>query len=183
MSEEAIRRLRAVCPSPYERPFIEVEGKKDLITDYVGGGMAITIVRFAHAFDLPELLPIALYRCCQLPLKMLVYGFTLPDGTLEQLSPDDVLRCLHGRIQFLDLNYTLSKAMHSSEPILSCEKCYKNVHLSKQALLDHDILNNHFDRFYAGMTPCPGCLDNYFVGVRRIHDKAFVSLPSIFGLV
>ncbi|PCH43096.1 hypothetical protein WOLCODRAFT_74112 [Wolfiporia cocos MD-104 SS10] len=58
---------------------------------------AITAVNLARLTKEHSMLPTALFICSQLPPDMLVRGVQRPDGSWEQLSPDDLARCIEGR--------------------------------------------------------------------------------------
>ena len=96
MVDEAMRRLLIACQQEYS----DVGNEKDGIKDYEGGGMGISIVNLARAFDYPALLPYAFYRCCKIPVETPTRGADLGDGTFERLSPEDLAICIKGREDF-----------------------------------------------------------------------------------
>ena len=58
----------------------------------------IAAVNLARLTDTPSILPIALYLCCQLRTEDLLRGTTHPDGTSQQLTLDDLRRCVDARV-------------------------------------------------------------------------------------
>lgn len=61
----------------------------------------LIIANVARAMDLPDIHLAALYGCCSLPFDTLVNGRTLDDGTVERLSPTDLIACLQGKENLL----------------------------------------------------------------------------------
>ncbi|TFK81170.1 hypothetical protein K466DRAFT_443760, partial [Polyporus arcularius HHB13444] len=66
------------------------------------------------------MLPIALYMCCHIPVPHLLRGFERADGTLEQLSPDDLERCLLARDALLVRKSRLLYGFYNVEPPQDC---------------------------------------------------------------
>ena len=61
----------------------------------------LVIANVASAMDLPDIHLAALHGCCSLPFDTLVNGRTLDDGTVERLSPADLVACLQGKENLL----------------------------------------------------------------------------------
>nr|VWP02334.1 Xanthomonas outer protein J [Ganoderma boninense] len=59
----------------------------------VDGPCAIGAVNLARLLDVPQMLPIALYKCLRIGSSMLD-GWTRGDGSIEHLSQDDIKRCI-----------------------------------------------------------------------------------------
>ncbi|PIL26519.1 hypothetical protein GSI_12277 [Ganoderma sinense ZZ0214-1] len=59
----------------------------------VDGACAIGAVHLARLLDVPQMLPIALYKCLNLGPNILD-GWTRSDGSVERLSQDDIKRCI-----------------------------------------------------------------------------------------
>ncbi|KAI1795311.1 hypothetical protein LXA43DRAFT_37645 [Ganoderma leucocontextum] len=59
---------------------------------------AIGAVNLARLTDTPSMLPLALYRCAYLDSALLLEGWKRRDGTVEELSPADLRRCINGRV-------------------------------------------------------------------------------------
>jgi len=58
----------------------------------------IAAVNLARLTDTSSVLPIAMYLCCQLRTEDLLRGTTHPDGSAQQLSLDDLRRCVDARV-------------------------------------------------------------------------------------
>ena len=183
IADEAIRRLRHACPNVNDPHCKFLDRTTTIITDYVQGGegMAITIVNLARSFDLPELLPVAMYRCCQMSTHTLIHGATLEDGTHEQLSNADVALCLEGKTQILEWNLSLLPGLRISQHGHSCGECFERILFSTKALLDYDICFNKFLSF-ADDEPCDDCKVELAKEVRIVQREAYRELKNIFAL-
>ncbi|KZT69643.1 hypothetical protein DAEQUDRAFT_756796 [Daedalea quercina L-15889] len=81
----------------------------------------ITAVNLARLTDANSVLHIAMYMCCQLNTDHLLRGTVRPDGTYEQLSPDDLRRCLDARVFLAKRKDAASeKVFHLSSPTYGC---------------------------------------------------------------
>ncbi|KZT69644.1 hypothetical protein DAEQUDRAFT_246684 [Daedalea quercina L-15889] len=58
----------------------------------------IAAVNLARLTDTLSILPVAMYLCCQLRTEDLLRGTTYSDGTSQQLSLDDLRRCVDARV-------------------------------------------------------------------------------------
>lgn len=146
--------------------------------------MAIAIVNLARAFDLPELLPVALYYCCQLSDNILVHGVTHRNGTKDQLSPEDLVRCLGGRKTFLYSNILLTNEIAGRT--IGCGDCFRRTPLDQDPHLFYDILFSDLGPFDHDTIDqeeyCHLCLSSLEVRVREIQVTTFRDLPIIFGM-
>lgn len=62
----------------------------------------LEVINLARLTGRSELLPIALYHACQLPLSQIIHGASRsPEGNLVRLSPSDVERCVQARERLL----------------------------------------------------------------------------------
>ncbi|KAK7690491.1 hypothetical protein QCA50_005589 [Cerrena zonata] len=167
IAEEAVRRLEFVCPPPGRNLMAYIWSRIDT---YKGGGMAISIVKLARAYDLPGLLPFAFYMCCQLSIDKLIYGVELEDGSVDRLSLEDLARCLHGKEQIVARTVSLTqKLLHQSiSPERFCKKrCFSNI------LVQPDIVQ---------MSLSPGILTHDFQFVVSNRITISTDLPRIFQL-
>lgn len=64
----------------------------------------------------------ALYQCCQLPDASLVKGVTMPDGTKEVLSAENLKRCIRARrtLMWKDLEQTMDVAFPTPSETPEC---------------------------------------------------------------
>ncbi|KAK7690501.1 hypothetical protein QCA50_005599 [Cerrena zonata] len=184
VADEAIRRLKLTCPTDHG-VYLELE-HREMITDYEGGGMSIFIVNLARAFDIPELIPIALYRCCQLSNDMLAHGVKLENGTTDRLSSDDLARCLDGKEEILKCNFSFRQLlMHPFDndfPVPNCKNCLQHIRLPGKALISHDILENTFTPFEGNFQPCYKCMQNFHYEVEQLQSQIFIRFQEIFGM-
>ncbi|KZT72350.1 hypothetical protein DAEQUDRAFT_705484 [Daedalea quercina L-15889] len=58
---------------------------------------AIAAVNIARLTNTTTMLPVALYICYQPETEAILNGVTRDDGTIEQLAPDDIVRCIDAR--------------------------------------------------------------------------------------
>lgn len=184
VADEAIRRLKLTCPTDHD-VYLKLQ-HREMITDYEGGGMSISIVNLARAFDLPELLPIALYRCCQLPNDMLARGVKLENGATDRLSPDDLARCLDGKEEIIRCNLSFRRLLMypfgNDFPVPNCRNCLQHVRLPGAALISRDILENTFTPFEHNFQPCDECMENFNYEVEQLQSQIFIRFQEIFGV-
>ncbi|KAI0364066.1 hypothetical protein BV20DRAFT_1057524 [Pilatotrama ljubarskyi] len=71
---------------------------------------AIEAVNLFRTTQMPRMLPVALYLCSELESAILLRGVIRHDGFLEQLSADDLRRCLDGKESLMSAktSYALS---------------------------------------------------------------------------
>ncbi|KAH9844282.1 uncharacterized protein C8Q71DRAFT_819801 [Rhodofomes roseus] len=101
LCEDCLGRLRKAFPlrSAFPYPFRTCE-----VTDHLPGFVledAIEVVNLARLICAADLLPAALYVCCQLDHRTLLHRLSpfRVNGTDRGLSLDDLERCLDGRVQ------------------------------------------------------------------------------------
>lgn len=106
LRQDAIRRLKTVFPASlsdfrnYYGCYLEDSSRDHPFpgdTMKLKADDAIAVVELARAFDLPVLLPSALFVGAQLDLENLIYGYTDDHGKLWKLTVDDMYRCLAGQ--------------------------------------------------------------------------------------
>ncbi|KAH9835461.1 uncharacterized protein C8Q71DRAFT_765982 [Rhodofomes roseus] len=83
--DESIQQLRQLFPANFAS--WRATGRH-----YTSRG--ITAVNLARLTNTQSVLPTALYVCCQLSDRALLEGAAHPDGTTDELSRDDLLRCM-----------------------------------------------------------------------------------------
>ncbi|KAI0720107.1 hypothetical protein C8T65DRAFT_802210 [Cerioporus squamosus] len=84
------------------------------------------------------MLPMALYMCCHISVPHLLQGCERADGTLEQLSPDDIGLCLLARNTLLVRKSRLVYAFCNVEPPQDCaslERCRTAVQRLRDLIL------------------------------------------------
>ncbi|KAI0720086.1 hypothetical protein C8T65DRAFT_634820 [Cerioporus squamosus] len=111
---EAPQRLRTT----YTDDYAVWRGKYQIPTDWRSKEISpIEAVNLFGTTGQLNLLLTALYLSCLLPIAELLGGVHRADGTLEQLSKEDLRRCLEAR----DM-YTADHARSWSQPILLAER-------------------------------------------------------------
>lgn len=89
-----------------------------------------------------RMLPMALYMCCHIPIPHLLEGFERADGTLEQLSPADLQRCLAARETLLVRKSRLLYGFYNVEPPHAClhvDHCRRTVHRMRDFILRGEV--------------------------------------------
>lgn len=128
VSDEALRRLRAICPStPAEfDAFIYVRTDKARSVTFEAEDR-IAIINLARAFNLPELLPFAFYICStHIGPKALMNGIHYGEGQHEQLSTRDLRLCLQGMGHLVGMVKSMTDTFLDFAPSLYCRNpgCY-----------------------------------------------------------
>ncbi|KZT11118.1 uncharacterized protein LAESUDRAFT_754812 [Laetiporus sulphureus 93-53] len=82
--------------------------RRKLIDDGNGDryGCDVTAVHLARLLDSAPILVTALYFCCEYPGHRWVEGVKMADGSVEQLSPEEVARCIDGRMMLMSARAT-----------------------------------------------------------------------------
>lgn len=181
IADEAIERLKRAYPvtvTEYKLRNIVVE-----IQDYLGGGMGIVAVNLARSYGLNEILPFALYTCCQLSMEQLVNGIVFPNGNVERLPRGDIVRCLKGREMLMAKNLDFIKTLrkYTATPVDIHEgKCLHRIPLSDSTVLFTDLLGLTF-RSLEGKI-CIPCAVQYQEVRMRFQTDVFTALPTFFTL-
>lgn len=131
---EAIRRLNICFPSTmaeYDRLYTN-GAHPGFFPAIYNERQSIIILNLARSFQLQNLIPVALYNCCQLSCESLFRGVENESGGLECLSPEDLRLCLIVREKMQERMSVAARMMVSPRPCQSCRT--RNV--CRQALLD-----------------------------------------------
>lgn len=157
----------------------------------------ITLVNLSDSLDLDNLLPLALYGCCQLE-DALVDGSTQSDGSVETLSRLNLKRCLAARnnlaitqIRIMsDAHFCLALATNDCERRSSpAEGCLvKTMRIPSLPQMTNIAIWHPLRRlemWWSGMSAIDLCRPCE-AAVRAFHqaqmDKILLELPSVFGL-
>ncbi|TFY53348.1 hypothetical protein EVJ58_g9503 [Rhodofomes roseus] len=89
---ESVRQLKQLFPAT-------LDAWRDL--ERHDSPRAITAINLAHLTNTPSVLPSALYVCCLLANHHLLDGAPHPDGTVNMLGREDLLRCMKAKVQFV----------------------------------------------------------------------------------
>ena len=145
-----------------------------------------------------DMLPTAMYACCQLDLGRLIHGVVRADGAFtEKLSIDDIERCLKARRELTTSNVELALSLFSGPPSPTCPPegpcdgvqadCHSCDMVEYYIEADANILGPHFSHYieiFLGDDPafCEGC-------TKMLKDKelaarlsAWRSLPAYAGV-
>ncbi|KAM5539599.1 hypothetical protein V8D89_006708 [Ganoderma adspersum] len=165
--------------------------RKEVIQVY--GACAIGAVNLARLLDIPQMLPIALYKCLSLGPRMLD-GWTRSDGSVEYLSQDDIKRCISALRSLSVERVTCIYSMYAPHASTDCEQPTSCEDALRQMLID--AMENVPESFADGpnvMTPCILNFDDYDLCALCVQDVRDVdvvhrrvvwkTLPQFFGLV
>ncbi|CAL1693974.1 unnamed protein product [Somion occarium] len=82
---------------------------------------AITLVNLADSLDLTDILPIALYGCCQLEMSI-VDGIRHSDDIVERLTPTNLKRCLNARTHLVIAQSRVMSDVHFCIAGCDCQR-------------------------------------------------------------
>lgn len=115
--EEATRRLKTAFSDKFTM------WPRDLSTSAVtvNGEDAVEAFNLFSRINLPDMLPAALYACCQLDLTYLVHGVLGANNAIvEKLDTDDLERCLTARRLLQERNVKLALTLFR-DPSPTCQ--------------------------------------------------------------
>ncbi|KAA1468963.1 hypothetical protein DENSPDRAFT_834472 [Dentipellis sp. KUC8613] len=167
-------------------------------TDVSNLSDALYAVYAGVTFDIPDILPAAMYQCCALDTPQLVKGAKDSDGRLIKLQPGTVVACLAGKLSLLKLKHA-----HIDQPCAtlvndynresSCDdedKCHLYLlNLVKEILWYYgdnvSFLYNdtNFDGDLVDENPlCSSCATRWKEIEMKGREKIWAKLPFCFGL-
>lgn len=98
LTKDATRYLEKWYPHRFSYYQKRWESHRIIEMEGVEEGMdSIMVINLAKDFDLPNILPVAFYRCAQLSIDQIFTGFTDSTGKSWTLSEDDIRRISMGR--------------------------------------------------------------------------------------
>ncbi|KAI0070333.1 hypothetical protein K474DRAFT_1608890 [Panus rudis PR-1116 ss-1] len=118
LHEEGLRRLQGYKSHVLGEP---VYGQTSPSSPKWRPESAVTLANLADSFDLTDILPAALYGCCQLG-DALVDGVKHADGSIEHLSPLNLKRCLAARSHLVVAQSRIMSEVHFSIAMSKCER-------------------------------------------------------------
>jgi len=150
---------------------------------------AIAVISLGRLTDTPSILPLAFYMCCQLDAE-LIHGVE-QDGIREQLSADDIARCISGKANLAEANAgaalrTLLGPRHNNASPCKCSsRLYEFTRmlifgpvnsLTRCAALDswNDVLSS--------LKLCEACGDRLVKAELEERRDIWGRLPAMFGL-
>ena len=161
----------------------------------VDGPCAIGAVNLARLLDVPQMLPIALYKCLALGPNVLD-GWTRSDGSVEYLSQDDIKRCISATRTLSVERVTITCSTFHPYASDGCEQtasCKTALRLLLAGTMEHaaDSLTDGSsimdpcasDSNLLWFDLCESCKQE--VKNREVENREGVwrSLPEVFGLV
>lgn len=158
---------------------------------------AVEAVNLFRTIGRQEMLPVALYLCSVLPNSTLVRGDVRGDGSQEQLSPDDMVRCLEGRDQLCRQGTRFFYAVFGAEVAQNCttpDRCALFVQAWQRQLrspqfegmLGHTVLHEFCLPLIEATRKtgelCTHCLERLTTSHEQLQRDIWRKLPKIFGL-
>ncbi|KAI0750320.1 hypothetical protein C8Q80DRAFT_1253846 [Daedaleopsis nitida] len=118
--DESLRRLKTVY-NPDFSVWEPHQGRSNGVVELQNED-AIEAFNLFCLVDRPEMLPTALYACCNLDTHVLLHGWQRSDGsTLEKLSMEDLELCLNARPELQALDAQLAAQLYDVAPSESCQ--------------------------------------------------------------
>ncbi|KAL6301485.1 hypothetical protein BKA93DRAFT_738642 [Sparassis latifolia] len=150
---------------------------------------AIAAVNLARLTHTDSMLPIVLYLCCQLDSEALVRGIVRPDGIVEQLSPEDLMRYIDAAVS-LSARNTSRHLLLDVSPDCACRSiCFPRLQQiiirlfnTPDVLESCDVLSSAdstIDSFDGLCTECISCLKTEDLE-RRL--RCWDELPSLMDV-
>ena len=166
---------------------------------------AIEALNLFHLLDKPEMMPMAVYGCCQLGPKALVRGVQRADGvSLECLSPDDLEWCLVAKETLMrqtvrllaHLCLVLEARIASAGDDARCPSPFTCVvamkawldewRLCPQEHMDENPLDEYYvaklDRAEEDEALCAACAGAVRDGLSEMRHEIWTNLPDFLGL-
>lgn len=156
---------------------------------------AIEALNLFHTLGRLEMLPTALYQCCQLDPHYLVFGAPRADGTPESLGPEDLERCLRAQ-NALSHEDILVALAPSAQPAAACgnpHACRKWMRALFLAVRNDPppwLRGDPLSSFFVTVTNtslqqgrlCTLCGEKLVAGVREHQRGVWVNLPANLGM-
>lgn len=200
LRQDAIRRLERSFPSSLalfsnrftiNRPRsgrLDAYEVKDV--DIPGDASCIAVVRLARTYNLPHLLPPALFMCAQLEPSKLVGGWVDSNDVSWTLSQEDLARCLKGEKALINYSLRQQQFVIEAKPSPICTQgpaCASNLASEAQSWLGTGIAPSDTnclseDTWIEDFGCCSSC-ERYF---KRLHnysrETAWNNLARVFDL-
>ena len=167
---------------------------------------AIEALNLFRLFDKPEMIPMALYGCCQLGPKALVWGTWRADGlSPERLSPDDLELCLVAKERLVRETVRLLSCLCGAletriQEAASDGQCpspfictvglkawLDEWQKSPYEYVDEDPLDRYYttklDGAVDGETLCSACVDAVRERLSELRNGIWTNLPHLLGLI
>ncbi|KAM5539312.1 hypothetical protein V8D89_007003 [Ganoderma adspersum] len=154
---------------------------------------SIGAVNLARLTDTPSMLPLAMYNCAYLDTAVLD-GWKRRDGTIEELSPADLRRCINGRVSLGREQFSLLLRLFKTTTSAECdypdhgEEALRTIHdtvvsdwdsTGYRALSDWTAALRSFVSKY---DLCESCEEMLLDRNRQERRKVWNKLPEIFDV-
>lgn len=151
--------------------------------------VAVNLARLTQTFSI---LPTALYICCQLPSTSLLYGVfrASADGSKEQLTDDDIVRCMNAREELMRFNLLSTfqiwnpRVSHLCTDTVNCLATLEHqTRVIREASVLHQYTLSATIREVIGdVCLCVACEDMLRKRLERVQRKHWAELPHMFDL-
>ncbi len=155
--------------------------------EYIGA------VNLARLTDTPSMLPLALYNCAYLDSTVLD-GWKRRDGTVEQLSPSDLRRCLDGHVELGREQFSVLLGLFEAAHSANCEcpdHCQESLRIIRDTVVpDWDSTDNmaladwtaDIHGYASKYSLCESCEEMLVDRNRQERRKIWNRLPEIFDI-
>ena len=151
------------------------------------------VINIARAYNLPTLLRPAFYLCSQIPTEELIKGYTDQDGTLVQLSKDDLATCISGSISLMQHEIIEVSTFSSSPTRARCSYCDLDLLFPQPSPRWAEVIENagaslqssswldpHLDPNFNDV--CTACNRRSRALWEAYRLRTWAELPQIFGI-
>lgn len=189
LRSELIEHLKAYYPSTLEE-FRDGYTKHYSLFNHKAPYHSLLAVNMAREFDIPIILPAALYYCCEPPYNKIADGIEDSDGDLVKLCHSDQLLCLTAQRYISSDKLTiLNEFLLSQEPSEDCidpDGCRREM-----ATILADLSAEITDITVFSASPpsteydprlCGSCQEDWSSREMVGYYKMWIELPARFGL-
>ena len=164
---------------------------------------AIEAVNLARLTGTSSILPAALYSCCQLDGQELLQGRARADGVVENLSAEDLARCIDGKVKlcarFTQLVYGIFDVGEDESCKRGAGYCMHSLvsfraHLLEKGGLQYKptgtllswksyvVQQNRAYKGTARGSACTTCINSLCKRERELRRELWDELPELMGL-
>ncbi|KAH9922083.1 uncharacterized protein B0H18DRAFT_1019051 [Fomitopsis serialis] len=156
---------------------------------------AITAVNVARLTETDSMLPSALLTCCLMETECILNGVRRIDGTLDRLSPANIIMCLDARQTLL--HKAFSTRMEILLPLAASPQCnfdqcrrmlqtVQMMHLhTRPKHLVRDVFSSSEGLISLVQTHegvCAVCADTWYKAEEQARRQLWIDLPRILGI-
>ena len=192
--EEAKRRLRSIFRPSYEE-WCQLEGRSSHLVGSIPSSGWIEAFNLIRLIGETDMLPVAIYQCCQCPSTALFNGTRRIDGTVETLDLPTLELCFNVHTKLIQRKAQLNGRIFCPGPFATCQdkqECgatisefYRGILISSRFLSGHP-LNGSIYRLIksleVGPMICALCVAALMERDRDGRREVWGDLPSITGV-